>query len=71
MTRKPVAMIRGIVPVWRLHDAPGPEYPGQFTEPQPLETFYGNYDDAREQAEAWCAEHGYHLSAYSDGDDRE
>jgi hypothetical protein len=64
-------MIRGVRPLWRLHDAPGPEWPGQFTERTPLETFYGDYTDAMVQAEAWCDEHGYYLSSYSDADDRE
>lgn len=66
---RPVAMIRGgSNSCWRLHDAPGPEWPGEFTEPEPLARFYGH--DFRAQAQAWCDEHGYYLSSYSDGDDR-
>jgi hypothetical protein len=68
---KPAAMIRGTRPVWRLQDAPGPEYRGQFTEPEPLARFYGEYTAARAAAQTWCDDNGYYLSSWSDGDDRE
>lgn len=71
IAERPVAMIRGRLPVWRLHDAPGPQYnPPEFTDPEPMTYLHGSYEEAREQALAWCDEHGYYLSSWSDGDDR-
>lgn len=59
-TTQPVAMFRGIYPTWTLYNA----------ERHPLAVFFGSYIKAWEEGKKWCHENGYHLSRWSDADDR-
>lgn len=64
----PVAMFGGSVATyWYLNPGSRGDYP--WVGPH-LATFHGSHDDARRAAQAWCDEHGYYLSAWSDADDR-